>query len=291
MAGSTLASRALGRLLAQHRKRVGLTRYAAGQIVDTSQQTMGRIEDGLKAKVSQLWINAWADAYQVSDDDRRLMLDLAHDMAVAEKNWWRAYADGLRSGFDHYMGLEGAARKLTTWKLAIVPGMLQTPEYRRAIAWFESPNLPHDQVENRVEVAMRRRARLDDETFTLEVLISEMVLLDQIGGPGVMTEQLRHLVDVSQRSNVSVRVVPLNASGHPGSLVGSFVLLEFPKLPATGLLEPPVVYVEGYAGDLYMEREPEVQRYRDAFVQIDRVALDQYASRQLILSLVKEYDE
>ncbi|QDP81407.1 hypothetical protein FOH10_24480 [Nocardia otitidiscaviarum] len=77
-------------------------------------------------------------------------------MATAEKNWWRAYADGLRSGFDHYMSLEDAAIRLRMWKLTIVPGMLQTPEYRRAVIWMETPNLPQDQVEKRVEVAMRR---------------------------------------------------------------------------------------------------------------------------------------
>ncbi|QDP81406.1 hypothetical protein FOH10_24475 [Nocardia otitidiscaviarum] len=124
--------------------------------------------------------------------------------------------------------------------------------------------------------------------FELDVLLSEMVLRDRIGGPGVMAGQLLHLADMAQRPNVSIRVIPFDAPGHSGSLVGSFVFLEFPKLPATGLQEPPVVYVEGYAGDLYLERDPEVTRYRDAYAQIRRVALDENTSRQLILSLAKE---
>lgn len=291
MAGSTLVSRALGRMLAQYRRRAGMTAYAAAQIVETSQQTLGRMEDGLKSKVPQLWINAFADAYGLSDDERRVLIGLAQELASAQKNWWRAYTDELRSGFDHYMGLESAARKLSTWKVTLVPGLLQTPEYRRAVIWLESPNLPPEQVEKRITVAMRRQNRLEETGFAIEALLFETVLRDEVGGPAVMADQLRRLADIGCRPDASVRVVPFNARTHPGSLVGSFVLLEFPKLPATGIQEPPVVYVEGFAGDLYLEQEAEVKRYRDAYTEISRVALDVEASRQLILSIAEEHTQ
>lgn len=289
MPGSTLPARALGRMLAQRREQAGLTKYAAAQIVDTSQQTVARIEDGLKAKVSQLWINTWADSYGLTSDERRVMLGLAQEIGSAQKSWWRAYADEMRVGFDHYVSLEDSARKLSVWKLAIVPGLLQTRGYRRAIAWAETPNAPTDQVEKRVEFAVRRQARLAEPKFHLDVILSEMVLRDQVGGVGVMGEQLHSLAEVGQRSNVSLRVVPFDATGHLGSLVGSFVLLEFPKLPATGMTEPPVVFVEEFAGDLYLEREAEVQRYRYAFAEVSRAALDLDRTRQLLLSIAKEY--
>lgn len=291
MAGSTLAARALGRQLALYRTRAGLTRYAAAQVVETSQQTLSRIEDGLKAKVPDLWINALADAFSCSDQERRILLGLAHELRTAQQNWWRGYADQLNPGFDHLLGLEEAARKLSSWRVTAVPGLLQTTEYRRAIAWTESPEMTTEQVDRRLELATRRQTRWQDETFIMDVILSEYVLRDQIGGPAVMADQLRRLADVGQLPNISIRVVPFDAAGHLGSLVGTFVLLEFPKLPATGLAEPPVVFVEGYAGDLYLEREAEVKRYRDALSEISRVALDPDTTRRLLLSIVKEYGQ
>src|SRR5437868_1403383 len=130
MAGSTLAGRALGRLLAQHRKRAGLTRYAAAQVVETSQQTLGRIEDGLKAKVPDLWINAWCDALKCTDKERQTLLGLAHELRTAQKSWWRGFADEIPSDFNHYISLEDSANRLTIWATNLVPGVLQTPEYR-----------------------------------------------------------------------------------------------------------------------------------------------------------------
>ncbi|WP_067538317.1 helix-turn-helix domain-containing protein [Nocardia crassostreae] len=291
MAGSTLASRALGRLLAQYRKRAGLTVYAAAQVVETSQQTLGRVQDGVKSKVPQLWINALADAYGVGDDERRVLIGLAQELSSSQKNWWRAYADEMNPGFDHYMGLEQAARKYSAWRVTVVPGLLQTVEYRRAITWTESPGMPPDQVNKRLDMAVGRQARIRDTGYTVDVILSESVLRDRIGGPGVMADQLRRLAEDGTKPNVSVRVVPFESPGHLGSLVGSFVLLEFPKLPSTGLIEPPVVFVEGYAGDLYLEREGEVKRYREALAEISRVALSEDASRQLVLSIAKEYGE
>ncbi|MGV9412811.1 DUF5753 domain-containing protein [Nocardia sp. NPDC003693] len=161
--------------------------------------------------------------------------------------------------------------------------------YRRAVAWIEYPDMPAAQVERRVELAVRRQSRLEDQAFKLDVVLSEFVFRDQIGGPSVMAGQLRHLAAVAQRPNVSVRMVPFDAPGHLGSIVGSFVLLDFPKNAAFGTTEPPVAFIEEYTGVLFLERDSEVKRYRDAFAEISRVALDQDTTGQLALSLAEEY--
>lgn len=292
--GSTLARRALGRELHNLREAANLNQTAAGRIIGVSPQTIGRMEDGLPTKVSDLYINALCDGYKATDPKRVVLLGLAAEVRDAQRSgggWWRAYADQMRVGFDHYLGLEEAARQLTAWKVTVVPGLLQTPEYRRAVEWTQHPGMPTEQVEKRVEVATRRQARLADSDFRVDVVLWEAVLRDQVGGAAVMAEQLRRLADVGRLPNVSVRAVPFNASGHLGSLVGSFVLLKFPQLPATGLIEPPIVFVEEYAGDLYLEREDEVTRYEEAFAEITRVALDSERTRQLVLAIAKEYGE
>ncbi|MEC3952349.1 helix-turn-helix transcriptional regulator [Nocardia sp. CDC153] len=289
--GSTMARRALGRELKRLREAKRIRQSEGGRIIGVSPQTIGRMEDGLPTKVSDLYINTLCDAYDATAEERRILLELAFEVRATHKaggGWWRAYADQIREGFDHYMGLEDSARSLSAWRLTLIPGLLQTPEYRRAIAWTETPSAPTEEIEKRLEVLVRRQTRLNDPTFAVDVLLSEMTLRDQIGGVGVMAGQLLKLLEVSELPNVQVRVVPFG-TGYLGSRTGSFVLLEFPKLPASGLLEPPVVYVEEYAGDLYLEREAEVKRYREAFAEISRVALDHDTSRQFILSVAKEY--
>ncbi|MEC3916483.1 helix-turn-helix domain-containing protein [Nocardia sp. CDC160] len=289
-----MGRRALGRELRRLREAKNMRQSEGGRVIGVSPQTIGRMEDGLPTKVSDLYINALCDAYDATTDERQVLLDLALEVRTTQKQgggWWRAYADDVREGFDYYLGLEEAARQISVWKITILPGLLQTPEYRRAVEWTESPNLPTEQVEMRVAVAMRRQHRLTDPTFAADIALSEMALRDQIGGPAVMAAQLRRIDEISQLANISVRVVPFDAPRHLGSVTGSFTLLEFPKLPATGLIAPPVAFVEEYAGDLYLEREAEVKRYRDAFAEISRVALDHNESRQLILSIAKEYGE
>ncbi|MEV6095915.1 helix-turn-helix transcriptional regulator [Nocardia sp. NPDC051981] len=292
--GSTMARRALGRELKRLREAKRMRQSEAARAIGVSPQTIGRMEDGLPTKVSDLYINVLCNTYEATAGQRAMLLELALEVRTTHKSgggWWRAYADEMREGFDHYMGLEEAARRISVWKVTIIPGLLQTPEYRRALAWTETPGVQTGPVEKRVAMVVRRQARLDDPDFVVDVVLSEMTLRDRIGGAGVMAAQLRHLAEVGEFPNVSVRVVPFDTSGHLGSVTGSFVLLEFPKMSATGLIEPPVVFVEEYAGDLYLEREAEVKPYRNAFAEISRVALDHDTSRQFILSIAKEYGE
>jgi hypothetical protein len=270
-----------------------MTQADAARVGETSPQSIGRIEEGQSTRVTNMMVNALCDAFEATDAERKTLLSLVGEVRSARERgggWWRAYADAkIAIDFDHYLALEEAASLLTAWKVSIIPGLLQTREYRRAIAWTENPDLPPDVVEMRIEVAARRQARLEDPDFKVEVILWEAVLRDPIGGSAVMGEQLRHLAKVSELPNVSVRIVPFAAPSHLGSYVGSFLLLEFPQLPQSKLIEPPIVYVEEYAGDLYMERPEEVRRYGAALREISRVALDPVQSRQLILAVAKEY--
>ncbi|WP_282781285.1 helix-turn-helix transcriptional regulator [Nocardia sp. CC201C] len=294
LTGSTLARRALGRELKRLREAAGMNQSVAGRAIGVSPQTIGRMEDGLPTKVSDLYINTLCDAYAAVTTERTMLLTLAYEVRATRKaggGWWRAYADAMQVGFDHYMSLEESAQRLGIWKTAVIPGLLQTAEYRRSIEWTQHPDMPTEQVEKRIEIALRRQQRLGEADFTIDAILWEAVLRDQIGGSRVMADQMQRLLEVSQSPNVSLRVVPFDCQRHLGSCVGSFVILEFSNLAATGLTTPPVVYVEEYAGDLYLERESEVSRYRTAFTEISRAALDEDSTRQLILSIAKEHSQ
>lgn len=290
-AGSTLPQRAAGRELRRLRMRAGKSQTAAGKVIEVSPQTIGRMEDGLPTKLSRVYVNALCDEYAASTAERERLLTLAGEVEEAKKagnGWWRSYP--VAPKFDHYLGMEDAAQKITTFQLTLLPGLLQTAEYRRDMVWVDDPAIPTEEAERKVELATRRQAKLDEDGFSMDVLLSEAVLRHRVGGPSVMARQLRHLVEVSKRPNVSIRVIPLRADGHIGLQVGSFVLFEFPPLPSSRMIEPPVVYVEVFAGHLYLEHEAEIERYRTALERLRRVALDEEATRSLILEIAKEFE-
>lgn len=290
--GSTLPKRALGRELRRLRERREISQAAAARAIEVSPQTIGRMEDGHASRPTTLQVNGLCDAYQASDEERRFALDLLRELRATKLSgggWWRAYADEIPRVFNHYLGLEAAAREITSWQITLVPGLLQTPEYRRALIWAAHPDWPTADVERRLALARQRRDKLGDTTFRLNVLVSEAALRHHVGGRAVMADQLLHLIRVSESPNVSVRAVPFDARSPIGLVVRSFVLLEFPVPSNTRIAEPPVAYVEGYTGDLFLERSGEVAQYRDAILDITRVALDEQGTRDLVESVVKEY--
>ncbi|WP_039784233.1 helix-turn-helix domain-containing protein [Nocardia cerradoensis] len=288
--GSTLAQRALGRELRRLRNNKGMGQSQAARIAETSHQTIGRIEEGQTTRITSLQVNALCDSYGASDEERRICLDLVKEIRASREgkvtaSWWRAYADQISTGFNHYLALEDAADRLTIWKTTIVPGLFQTPDYRRAIAWAEYPEIPGAQLERRIEWQTHRQERLQDVNLRVSALLHEAVLCDQVGGQAVHSDQLRHLVNLAALPNVCIRIVPFVASSPLGSVAGPFTKLEFPDLPQSGLAQPPIIYVEGWAGDLYLERDAELQRYSQALRDVDRVALSPADS----VALIKEH--
>ncbi|WP_327146105.1 DUF5753 domain-containing protein [Nocardia sp. NBC_01327] len=185
-----------------------------------------------------------------------------------------------------------SARRITTWHLTLLPGLLQTLEYRRAMIWTVFPWMSTAEVEQRVEVTVKRQQRLDDPEFCVSALLSESVPHHQVGGPAVTARSLWHLAELGDRRNVSIRIVPHRVGSHLGLQTDHFVLLEFPSHTASGTrtkwIEPPVVYVEGFTGALYLERDTEVDRYRSALVEISRLALDEGDTRKMLVQTAKE---
>ncbi|MGW6336088.1 helix-turn-helix domain-containing protein [Nocardia rhamnosiphila] len=288
--GSTLPRRALGRQLRQLRERNGLTATAASRIAETSPQTYGRLEDGRITKVTDMLLNALANAYGATDSERRLLLSLAQEIRTSSASgggWWRAYADALATDFDHYLSLEDAANCVTSWQTTLVPGLLQTREYRRAITWATSPDTSSEEVERMLDMAAKRQYLLEEERFRFEALLAEGVLHYQVGNPEIMVAQVQHLLDRSEQ--VDIRIVPFRAKNPSGLIAAPFVLFSFPPLLTSKLQEPPVAYVEGLAGDLYLEREAEVSRYSHEADKIRHVALPRSASKDLMLRAMKEW--
>ncbi|RDI65076.1 helix-turn-helix domain-containing protein [Nocardia pseudobrasiliensis] len=294
MSDSTIASRAFGRLVRKYRKRAGLPKNAVAFAAETSPQTYGRLEDGLKQNIPSMMVNVISDKLRVSDDERRLLLTLAEETRKArnaEGKWWRSHLDEQRTGFRHYLNLEQSARRATSLQIALIPGLLQATEYRRQLVWAAFPQWTPAEVEESLALAALRRERLADPDFEFRALISEAVLRQRFGGPAVLKDQLSHLLEASERPNVSVRAIPFTATNPVFALGAPCVLFEFGPLPSTKLIERPMIFVEELAGALYLERRAEMDLYMDAIRRAGQLALDVKATRDLILGIVRECSE
>ncbi|MGV9414764.1 helix-turn-helix domain-containing protein [Nocardia sp. NPDC003693] len=298
MAGVTVSSRAFGGFLRRLRDDARVTRLTAGLEIEVSPQVLLRLERGQPTKVTTLQLKQLLDTYGTSEDQRAEALRLWQGVREQEKSarlqgnskaFWQSYADQVAPHFPHYLRLEGTANRLTAHQLVLVPGLLQTADYRRALARLDVPGLSAVNVERRIELAERRQARLNDSGFRTDALLSEAVLRHRPGTPAAMADQMRWLAEVGKRDNVSVRVVPFGVGPHQGLSIQSFHMLEFPRLEG-GLVEPTVVYLEGAVGALYHEQADVVARYREAISALRAVALSEDDTRDLVLQVAKEYE-
>ncbi|MFI5718193.1 helix-turn-helix domain-containing protein [Nocardia sp. NPDC051750] len=292
--GSTLPRRALGRRLRELRFESKKSQLAAGLAIEVSKQGIGRLEEGQPVRISTAQFRDLLEFYGADDSVRDEVLGLLQEVKAAKgdpsRGWWRAYADVVNPQFDHFMSLEQACSQMTAFQLTLLPGLMQTPAYRRWIVTQTHNGIPEVDVERRLELTARRQRRIHEiPEFSLRVMLSESALRHQIGGRAVMAEQLRHLVSMSQVPNVSLRVIPFGAGPHSGLVVQSFTLFEFPSLRTGRPPEPPVAFVEGFTGALFLEDSGAIDRHREAASGLDAVALNEDDTRRLVQEIAEEY--
>ncbi|WP_280358017.1 helix-turn-helix domain-containing protein [Nocardia otitidiscaviarum] len=292
MKSHTLPARMLGMTLESIRERIRpvMSREAAAKALGVSQQTLWRVEKAQWDKPpKKTMILALCRLYKVGDAEERTVLDLLE--GANESGWWQKFGDAMAPGFSQFVARESTARRMFSYQDPLLPGLLQTPAYRRALAFAIDPSTDDETVAESVALAIRRQRRLagaSDERLEVNLVLAEGVLRQRIGGRHVMYEQLTRLVEVSELDTVSLRVVP-EGTPHVGLVTGPFVLLESPRSAVEWVPdEPPTVYLQHFTGSLYLGRHEEVQRYYRAFEAIEEAALSLAESRDLIACIAKE---
>ncbi|WP_433197528.1 helix-turn-helix domain-containing protein [Nocardia sp. CA-107356] len=270
--GSTMPRRQLGRHLRDLRNRARMTTRMAAQQLEWSEAKIWRIETG-QTSLRSLDVEAMCKIYGAPTDLVQPLTALARETKA--RGWWTGYSDVIAEGFEVYIGLEEAARALSTYENDLVPGLLQTEAYARALLQSARPAASEAEIDRRVRLRMARQALVirKDAPLQLDVVISEALLWRRVGGDEVAAEQLNHLRRMCDLPNVRIQVVPSDSGYHDGMDSGRFVLLEFAEAQGE-LREPPVVYVEAFTGPVYLDKEPEIERYRKAFASIKAVAVD-----------------
>ncbi|MEV6274616.1 helix-turn-helix transcriptional regulator [Nocardia sp. NPDC051832] len=271
--GSTMPRRQLGRQLRELRTRARMTTRMAAQQLEWSEAKIWRIETG-QTSLRSLDVEAMCKIYGAPEELVAPLAALARETKA--RGWWTSFSDVIPEGFDVYIGLEEAARVLTSYENELVPGLLQTESYARALIAAARPGMSAAEVDRRVQLRLARQQLIlrSESPVQLDVVISEAVLWRRIGGPDATAAQLDHLRQVCDLPNIRVQVVQSESEYHDGMETGRFVMLEFPEGAMGEQPEPPVVYIEAFTGPVYLDKTPEIDRYRAAFASIKAASVD-----------------
>jgi transcriptional regulator with XRE-family HTH domain len=277
----TLRRRELGARLRALRLEQGLTVDQVSELLLCSPSKVSRMETGQRG-ATQRDIRDLCEIYGVTQATQvASMMELAKE--GKQQGWWQSYDLDL---FSTYVGLEQAATWLCYYQSSIVPGLLQTPEYARAMHQGSLPEeFTPERADALIEVRLRRQLVLTtrDPLLRLEAIIDEAVLHRVVGGPEVMGAQLRHLVECGSMPNVTLRVIPFGVGAHP-VMDNMFNVLEF------GDVAPRVVYVEGLMGWIFIEKERDVARYEQVLEHLREIALDPKETIDLISKIGAQYN-
>ncbi|MFE3000126.1 helix-turn-helix domain-containing protein [Nocardia sp. NPDC059246] len=289
----TLLRRQLGRFLRERRQATGLTLEQAAVQVQLSFNALQRLEAGRTVKPRRQDVRELCMLYEVDADETEQAVGLAFRAATAKDEDGIFSLGGLFSdAFNMYVGMERSARRLVTYQEQI-PGLLQTSDYARAV-FRAFPGFENDEdIQRRIDIRLKRQVIVTRKAnpLAVEVLLNEAALRRVVGGKRVMAAQLKHLADLSTRSNVTLRVQPYAAGYTWGFQHGPFVLLDFGTNARNNRVEPPVVYVEGrLTSDLYVERLEDVQRYSELAEAIRAETLDEVRTRDLVRQIAREFD-
>jgi transcriptional regulator with XRE-family HTH domain len=278
--GSVVRRMLLGSHLRRLREAQGITREKAGYSIRSSESKISRMELG-RVSFKTRDVEDLLTLYGVTDESERTsLLSLAKEANVA--GWWHSYSDVLPSWFPTYVGLEAAAHFIRSYEVQFVHGLLQTEAYAHAVVARGMKSATDAEIDKRVAVRMERQKYLVSENAPeFHCVLDEAALRRPYGGREVMRNQLQHLIDVSERPNVQLQVMPFSFGGHSGES-GAFTVLSFPE---TDLSD--VVYLEQLTSALYLDKGEDVAQYERAIKQLQDDSPSAAESRDLLRGLLQ----
>ncbi|MEJ3742303.1 helix-turn-helix transcriptional regulator [Actinomycetes bacterium KLBMP 9797] len=273
----TIRRRRLGAELRRRRELAGVTIEAVAERLECSASKISRIETG-HTSATPRDVRDMLEIYGVVGVECDELIQIARE--ARQKGWWHPYSAVLTGA---YVGLEQAANSVRAYEQQVVPGLLQTEDYAKAMIRAARPDITADEVDRRVRVRLNRQSLLtQDDPIDLWVVLDEAVLSRPVGGDAVMRAQLQRLAEAAEQPNVTLQVLPFEAGAHAG-MDGTFAILDFPEAG-----DPAVVYAENATGGLFLEKSEELRKYVFIFDHIRAAALRPEESVSVIEKLAKE---
>jgi transcriptional regulator with XRE-family HTH domain len=279
-AGPTVRRMLVGAQLRRLRIEAGVSREEAGEAIRASEWKIHRLENG-QVGFKERDIIDLLRLYGVTDaDDIAAFLELAREANAP--GWWQDYGDVLPQWFRAYVDLEAVATLIRTYEGQLVPGLLQTDDYVRAVIHDTSLE-SSEEMGRRVRLRMARQTLLTGEhPPRLWAVVDEAALRRPVGGREVMRGQVERLIAATKLPNVTLQILPLARGAHP-AMVGAFSILRFADRQL-----PDVVYLEHLTNALYLDKRDEVERYLDV---MELLCVDSEPPAKTVELLTKILDE
>ncbi|GAB3811544.1 helix-turn-helix transcriptional regulator [Micromonospora zhanjiangensis] len=276
----TLRRRRLARELIRLREAAGLTIEQSANSAGISMSHLSRVERahvGVRLPVVKVLLSTYgADAETVT-----YLIAVARE--ASQRGWWHQYVGSIPEQYATYIGFEAEASQVWSFDASTMPGLLQTEAYARAMFQGGAARFPEQEISRRVEVRLQRQAILAGaDAPNLWIVMDEAVIRRQVGGPDTLRDQLDRIVEIAAQPHIDIQVLPFAVGAHPGT-PGSFIVLSYTE-PA----DPPVVYIETMAGDLYPERQDDITGAILAFDRLRAMALSPEDSIGLIRRAARE---
>jgi transcriptional regulator with XRE-family HTH domain len=279
--------RLVGAALRRYRENVGYTLDDAARVLDCDRSKISRVETGQRG-IKPREVRELLAEYGVPGGEQDALAVIAG--RGGPRGWRDPYPDVLSGEHLDYVVMESAASQIMTYEAQLVPDLLQTDDYARAVVAAQSRYATGQQREDAVAVnAQRRRAVLsgrspghaDDPVPRLAVVLGEGALHQAVGGPAVLAGQLRYLAGLSEESpHVTIQVLPFSAGAHAAAAGGSLAIMRFANAPSLG-----VVRLGALSGGVYLDSQEDVARYMRAFVLLRACALSVAETARMLRGL------
>jgi transcriptional regulator with XRE-family HTH domain len=275
----TVRLRRLAAELRRLRTAAALTREEVTERTGINEATLYRIEKA-RARPQKRTLLALLDLYAATEGQRIDLL--AVQSGSNDQGWLRPYHSELPEEYTAYIGFEAEARTVRNYESLFVPGLAQTEPYARAVIRGVLPTASQKEVEHRVQARMERQALLTKEhPLRLWTIVDEAAIRREVGGREVMQGQARFLLQLMEEPHVTFQVIPFGKGAH-AAMTGSFVHMDFPDRA-----DPELVYVDTPAGDLFLESEAEIRRYKSTFEHLQAVAVGPNDSADLLAEIAR----
>jgi transcriptional regulator with XRE-family HTH domain len=274
-----VGERGLGMELRFYREKAGMSCAQVGAVLGWSANTISRLERGLRPETTAEEVSAILAAIGVTGADRDRLMRMAK--GYREQGWWEGNKVHLTDQARTYLKFEARATRIVDVEPLLVPGLLQTADYCRAL--MAAFGVEVREIEGRIARRLGRQAILTrPEPLEFVFIVSELMLRQPVGGARVMARQVRRIIEDAERSRVSVRVIPAAVAAHPG-LHGAFTVLQFAD-------EPAVVFIEGRMSGMFPENDAEKDAYMLAAEKLAAMALDDEKSLRLLHAVAEDLE-
>ncbi|MFE9185783.1 helix-turn-helix domain-containing protein [Micromonospora haikouensis] len=273
MVTPTIQRRRLGNALKRAREAAGKTQEEAAEIIDSASSKVSRLELG-QSGIRLTDLKLLLDFYGVTGEEAEPLRELAR--AGRQRGRWSGYRNVVPDWFRQYLDLEADAAEIRWYQSEVIPGILQTEPYIRAI-------IEGDDVERQTAVRLERQKVIDrPDGPELNFILSESALRRDLGDRAAMRDQLSHIAAVAGRPNVTIQVFPLDAETYVTSSY-NFIILRFGEEVASD-----VVYLETFTDADYLDSPEALRSYNRLWGRLQAAALGPAESRKLIRRIADE---